>query len=340
LPMIRALTFNVKDVSSVEKALSIAMNIKEHVEEEGIKVWDIRLTLSSGVESRTLEKLCDENIIFSSYRSRIYRVNDNELKNALRCSNSYASIIITRKRDARRAVDILRKVTHDLGSDAATRLAFSVGAPIETPYYPLSVPLRSGVTVALRYADLLIQNPMSRWVDVVAEFLKGVEESVKYAAAEYGVSYLGIDASLSPWMEESVVPIIERVLKQPFPSVGSAWAIRHINEVIIAAVRKAGVKNVGFNELMLPVGEDSKLLELASKGSIRLRDLSYLTAYCVAGIDMVAVPDDPALLTSVMLDALAAHRVKGRVVGVRVIPDVHGEGFVKTRMFGKIPVVK
>ncbi len=340
MPMIRALTFNVKDTGDVEGALSVAMSIKDSVENRGIRVWDVRLTLSSGVSNKILDRLCSENIIFSAYQSRMYRVEVEELKNALRCSNSYASIIVTRRKDIRKAVNILREVAHDLGVEATTRLAFSVGAPIETPYYPLSVPLRSGVTVALRYVDLLASSPVSKWVDVVAEFLRKVEGVVREAAEEHGVSYLGIDASLSPWMEESVVPVVERVLKLPFPSTGSAWAIRHINEVIAAAVRKAGVRSVGFNELMLPVGEDSKLLELADKGKIRLRDLTYLAAYCVAGIDMIAVPDDPTLLASLMLDALAAHKVKGRVVGVRVLPDVGGTGFIETRMFGRIPVIR
>ncbi len=340
MPMIRALTFNVKDTSDFEGALSVAMSIKDRVESEGIEVWDVRLTLSSGVDNKILDRLCGESIIFSAYQSRMYRVEVGELKNALKCGNSYASIIVTRRKDIQKAVNILRKVAHDLGVEATARLAFSIGAPIETPYYPLSVPLRSGVTVALRYVDLLASSPMSKWVDTVAEFLRKVEGVVRDAAEERGVSYLGIDASLSPWMEESVVPIIERVLKLPFPSAGSAWAIRHINEVIAAAVRKAGVRSVGFNELMLPVGEDRKLLELADKGKICLRDLTYLAAYCVAGIDMIAVPDDPTLLASVMLDALAAHKVKGRVVGVRVLPDVDGTGFIETRMFGRIPVIR
>ncbi len=340
MPMVRALTFNVKNTGDVEGALSTAMSVKDRVESEGIKVWDVRLTLSSSVDNKILDRLCSENIIFSAYRSRMYRVEVEELKNALRCSNSYASIIVTRRKDIRKAVNILREVAHDLGVEAITRLAFSIGAPIETPYYPLSVPLRSGVTVALRYADLLASSPMSKWVDVVAEFLRKVEGAVRNAAKKHGVSYLGIDASLSPWMEESVVPVIERVLKLPFPSAGSAWAIQHINEMIAATVKKAGVRSVGFNELMLPVGEDRKLLELAEKGRIRLRDLTYLAAYCVAGIDMVAIPDDPTLLASVMLDALAAHKVKGRVVGVRVLPDVNGNGFIETRIFGRIPVIR
>lgn len=340
MPMIRALTFNIKNTDSIEEVLSLALSIRDSVEAMGIKVWGVRLTLSGNVDDRVFDKLCDENIIFSAYQSRIYSVGVEELKNALRCGNSYASIIVTRRKEVRRAVNILREVARDLGIEATTRLAFSIGAPIETPYYPLSVPLRSGVTVALRYVDLLASNPMSKWVEVAAGFLRKVENTVKEAARKHGVRYLGIDASLSPWMEESVVPIIERVSRSPFPSVGSAWAVHHINEAIMSAVKSAGIKSVGFNELMLPVGEDRKLLELASQRKIRLRDLTYLAAYCVAGVDMVAVPDDPDLLSTIMLDALAAHKVKGRVVGMRVLPDVNGSGFVETRMFGKIPTVK
>ena len=340
MPMIRALTFNIKNTSNIDDVLSIAMSIKDSIESEGVRVWSVRLTISSGVDHKVLERLCSEGIIFSAYQSRMYRVKIEELKNVLECSNSYASIIVTRRRGVRRAVNILREIARDLGVEATARLAFSIGAPIETPYYPLSVPLRSGVTIALRYSDLLASTPLSEWVDAASGFLRRVESTVKDAAERHGVSYLGIDASLSPWMRESVVPIIERVLKLPFPSAGSAWAIRHINELIATAVRRAGVRSVGFNELMLPVGEDHKLLELAGEGKIRLRDLTYLAAYCVAGIDMVAVPDDPALLASVMLDALAAYDVKGRVVGVRVLPDVDGAGFIETKMFGRIPVIR
>ena len=95
---------------------------------------------------------------------------------------------------------------------------------------------------------------------------------------------------------------------------------------------------------MLSVAEDNLLKEKALKGELRIRDLVVLSAYCVAGIDMVAisiVDTNKYDLLRTLYDLYAAANVKKNILGARLIPATTstGEKLVIDR-FNYIPVAK
>lgn len=61
---------------------------------------------------------------------------------------------------------------------------------------------------------------------------KIAEDVGKEIANELGVDYLGIDTSLSPWGEESVVDAIERIYGVRFGEPGTLSAIYRLNKAI------------------------------------------------------------------------------------------------------------
>jgi len=233
---------------------------------------------------------------------------------------------------------VLRK---SVDIDAFTRFAITIGTWIETPYFPATanVSMSTGISAALRYVDLVeqavIYGDPSRLFDFITNTMRSLEEVASYS----GIPFKGIDLSLSPWMDESVGGLVEKLINAKIGSTGTFNAVYSLNKMIKVLSRKASVKTLGYDEVMLPVAEDNVLNERVREGFLRLRDLVALSTYCVVGLDMVAVPQQIDLLR-LSIDLLTVHRVKGRSIAMRVIP-VNAEPGSEVRLtrFGTTYVV-
>ena len=206
---------------------------------------------------------------------------------------------------------------------AYTRIAAVLGSPILTPYFPatLNTGRAYGFMAAFRYAELALSVAEGKSsIEWLIESLRAVAGKLERLAECAGLDLLGIDYSLSPWMEESVAKIIETVAGSPLGSLGVFHGILQVNRLIETISAKTGVKPLGYNEAMLAVAEDNLLDQRVKEGRVRLRDLVAYSVFCVAGLDMVAVPAglvDPHKLAR---DLWAVYHVKKRSLGVRVIP--------------------
>ena len=340
--VIRAITLFVTRDVGVRGASELLRSLRSAALRRGLRVWTWRVAfspdLSLGVSD--LRVLCKLGVLVSAYHGDAHPATAPSLVKYLRaCSRFYASLKYVPYTDSSAVSKLVLSLWRSLGEDALTRVAVSFGGFIETPYFPLATARRLGFATALRYVDLLRGADVSRWRGLLATYLSRVNEELELVGEESGIDYLGIDASLSPWMDESVAELIELLSGDRFPSVGSAWAIRSVNDLIRSAIGEAGVRGLGFNEVMLPVGEDNVLKERVREGRLRLRDLTYLAAYCVAGVDMVAVRANEGLISRVVMDLEAAYRVKGGVVGLRLIPVGGGVREVRLGVFGSVPII-
>jgi uncharacterized protein (UPF0210 family) len=263
-------------------------------------------------------------------------------------SGAYLSILLAERtwEEARRASAFI----HSLSSSdpaLATRVAINVTgeAHLITPYYPLAsaVPGRDIVTAALTYPSYLaeaysregLQGLRKAIVEAGSRAWAVVEEVSRLTGFEAG----GVDLSVSPWMEDSSLGLAELVSGVRMPRPGFALGVRAINEAISAASGK--IKTVGFNELMLPLAEDSKLKARASEGDVTARYLAMLSGVCVAGLDMVPVPASVNDVAGLFLDVAAYALAKGRALGVRLIPVEGAEpgDRVDLGRFGDAPVI-
>jgi uncharacterized protein (UPF0210 family) len=192
--------------------------------------------------------------------------------------------------------------------ELATRVAVSAGGHIiATPYFPVSSapPGRRILAASILYAS-----------DVDASSVAGSVASI-FRRAERAVPGAAFDYSLSPWMEDSVAALVERAYGARVGSPGSMHAVHELNRAIR---RGAGPGALGFNEVMLPVEEDSALKAMAREGSIRASDLLRLSSVCVAGVDMAVVSAGPEEVRRFLLDARALSASAGKPIGVRLIP--------------------
>jgi hypothetical protein len=204
-----------------------------------------------------------------------------------------------------------------------TRFSIITGSWVQTPYFPSSPNIAGelGFSVALRYVDLFWEVfKGSDGFSKVAGFIRGLNDLFKDIESMFGLKYYGIDLSLSPWMSESVAKMIEAASKVRFPSPGSGFGIDRLNRLIRIIADRSGARTIGFNEVMIPVEEDDLLKERAYSGDLRFRDLIHLSAYCIVGVDMAIVNANDLDIGRVLSDLLVISRIKGRPVGIRVIP--------------------
>lgn len=334
MPLVRAVTLFTNPNTAREEVLEILNTVKAYLLKNGVKVWTYRAAYPPGYRWSSGESVCDKHMAVA-YHADACSLDVGDLIEYLStCPKGYAAV----KLDDLGCVDNVVKAVLEVSRanpSYATRLGFSIGGFVETPYFPLATSFREGVGAAFRFTDITSGREPKEWVGEVANYASSIGDLIERAAEEAGTSYLGLDLSLSPWMEESVVPTIEAAAGVPFPSPGTAYGLREVNEALAEAGEASGHRLIGFNEVMLAVAEDSELMRLSEAGSLRLSHLISLLPYCLVGVDMVVVDDDESLIRGIIRDAVTAYKVKRRVIGVRLIA-VEG-GYADLEIFGRVP---
>ncbi|HWT88855.1 MAG TPA: DUF711 family protein [Candidatus Angelobacter sp.] len=152
-----------------------------------------------------------------------------------------------------------------------------------------------------------------------------IERHANRIDMETGWAYVGIDLSPAPLKDVSIGAAIENLIAQPFGSAGTLTAAA----TITAAVKAVSVKQTGYNGLMLPILEDSRLAERWSQGRVTLEGLLSYSAVCGTGLDTIPLPGDvsTAQLSLILADvatlAVKWHKplsarllpVKGKIAG-------------------------
>lgn len=332
MPMIRALTLHIKSGGfRAQEVLKLLGNLRSLLEARGIPVWTLRVSLGENDDWQDAVEYCSSGVLLAAYHRRASEVKVPDLVEYLRkCPNGYATILASEE-DVELLPELYAELSKILNEDYFTRIGVSYGAYIQTPYFPLSTALENAVSVAYRYIDLLLSSEPRRWADSIRSLVERVDSHLRDALGEFGLRVYH-DVSISPWMTESSVDVVER-LGAVFPKVGTFSSVFKINMILTDVSR--GVKSTGFNELMMPVAEDNKLKELVKSGELRVEDLVALSTACVAGLDMVAVPRDFAYLRGLFADTYTAFSIKRRPYGVRIVPT--DKSVVKLARFGDLP---
>ncbi|MEM0340494.1 MAG: DUF711 family protein [Acidilobaceae archaeon] len=228
----------------------------------------------------------------------------------------------------------------------ATRVGINtLGEPIVTPYFPLAYSPgdHDFVTVSLLYPNYLLEayqrggleeleNAVLRAGRIAIDV---AERAAKLLKAEVG----GVDLSVSPWMSESSLGLTEAVAGVRMPKAGYAWGVRLVNDVLERATKN--IPSLGYNEVQLPVAEDSRLKLRVVESGVTARDLARLSGVCLAGLDMAAVPADVEGVAGLVLEVAAYSKTKKKALGVRVIPvsGLEPGDKVALKLFGETPVI-
>lgn len=349
MALIRCLTLHVKSLGNNRNHLKDVIyskvdSVKEFARDLDLNIWSFRVALppmlGSEAQLKLTESLCRSDILLASYHVDANAVSVDDVASVLTsCSQCYVTIRLSDVSYIPKVVELYSKLIKSLALDDFTRIGISIPDYVETPYFPLATAYSDGFTIALRYVDLFKEYLNGR-EDRLVGFIDRVCSSAKLLSERISLKFLGIDYSLSPWESESVVELVEVLSNVRFAYPGSGWAVKELNRLISVISTRVGINTVGFNEVMLPVAEDDLLKERVAENYVTLRDLTYLSSYCLVGVDMVAVKEDLNIIKGVIRDVFAASLIKGRAIGVRLIPVGLPEGsYVSFKRFGKVPVI-
>ncbi|MEM1927805.1 MAG: DUF711 family protein [Acidilobaceae archaeon] len=246
---------------------------------------------------------------------------------------------------ALRVSTVLHKIA-DENVNYPTRIGVNtLGEPIVTPYFPLAYSQgdRDIVTVSLLYPNYLLEayqrgglEELERAVARAGRVgLDVAEKAARILGAEVG----GVDLSVSPWMNESSLGLTEAVAGTKMPKPGYAWGVRVVNDVLEKVAET--LPSLGYNEVQLPIAEDSRLKVRVVESSVTARDLARLSGVCLAGLDLAVVPADVEGVAGLILEVAAYSKTKRKPLGVRVVPlaGVEPGDKVAFKLFGETPVI-
>ena len=346
--------------SDVEDLAFRMLEARDRVSSElGVQVESVRITFAPAEggargaleAARELEGLDLDGVFVNLGGYRLRGPGDVDSLVGVASRGFFASILYGGGgwEEARLASEAFHRAASE-SPDYPVYLAFNpLGEPLLTPYYPLSSsrPGERMVTVALLYPNYLRDAYRRGGLEGIEEAAVNAGrmalEAGRIVASLLGAEGVAVDMSVSPWMEETVLGLVEEVAGVRLPEPGFAWGLWAVNRAVERAASKLGPGRVtGFNEVQLPVAEDSKLKLRAAEGETRARDLLRLSGVCLAGLDMAVVPASRDAVAGLLLEAEAYSRVKGKVVGVRLIPleDVEPGDKVYLERFGEVPVIR
>ena len=133
-----------------------------------------------------------------------------------------------------------------------------------------------------------LESARHKLEDMLTEQASEIERHANRVDQETGWRYAGIDLSPAPLKEVSIGTAIEELIAQPFGSSGTLTAAA----TITSAIKNIQVTQTGYNGLMLPILEDSRLAQRWSEGHVSLEGLLSYSAVCGTGLDTVPLPGD------------------------------------------------
>ncbi|BCU68665.1 hypothetical protein HS7_21020 [Sulfolobales archaeon HS-7] len=326
---IRALTrfISQPDKGKVKEAISQLKSVSSPIE-----IWTRRIAFPpTKTDPLALLDLVDDNEVkFSLLHLTPNKLDGKTFHNVIKeFDNVYGSILLNHETD----INIVVKEIINLEPDEASRVSVLINNDfLTTPYFPAgSANNVDGIGASLLYVESFMRG-------TVKQDLLTAEKEVKKISSEIGSEYLGLDPSLSPWMDDSVGRLIERRISRLF-SPSNLYTVRNLNSIIERYSKL--IKSIGFKEVMLPLGEDSLLMKRVKEGRLGLYHFVMFSQVCVAGVDMIPIKSDMNLMRSLLLDLIALHKVKKRPIGARVIPvsDINKHEVIHINGFGDIPIV-
>jgi uncharacterized protein len=234
----------------------------------------------------------------------------------------------------RQCAAIIAKVS-GLSPDGFTNLRFAAMAnvPAGTPFFPAAYHsgTKPAFALATEAADLAVgafrasdSASLTQARDALVESLQvhagRLQETAAALESDYKVHFGGIDFSPSPFPADDI-SLGAAIEWLGIPQLGSHGSLAAA-AVLAEAIDRAQFVKAGFNGLMLPVLEDSRLAQRAAEGSLSVKDLLLFSAVCGAGLDTVPLPGDTSAdeLAGILLDVAVLAQRLDKPLTARLMP--------------------
>jgi len=336
-PKIRAITAFVNlDRTKYQQQITDAMKMLKYartlLESRGYKVQGVRistqpfseytkgLTTEQAIDFfHSFEALAEQQQFAASIGPAMLNANDPDsqadlLAEILAHTKSLnASLVVAgddgvRWRAVGAAGRVIKRLEDTEHSQANFRFAAIAMVLPLTPFFPASyssgfghqfaIALESANTVNAVLKDSQDLNAArQKLTDTLATIAFDLESQAQRIDRDTGWAYVGMDLSPAPMKDVSIGAALEDLTQQPFGSSGTLTAAA----TVTAAIRDVQVKRTGYNGLMLPILEDTRLSQRWTEGNVSLDGLLSYSAVCGTGLDTVPLPGD---ITEQQLDLI------------------------------------
>ncbi len=205
-----------------------------------------------------------------------------------------------------------------------------------TPFFPFAYSSDVlGFSLGLEMPQVLLQiaSAMSgaslpeireAFLETLRPQVKRIEETATRVATAHGVTFHGIDVSIAPYPEPggSVAQLMEILGLEQYGGHGTLFLTAYLTDTLKELVRRAALRTVGFNGVMLSLLEDEYMGRRNNYATYSIDSLLLYSTMCGCGIDMVPIPGDTfeEELSSMILDVATVSTLLGKPLGVRVLP--------------------
>lgn len=227
------------------------------------------------------------------------------------------------------AARAIKKLEDSEHSQANFKFSAIALVPPLTPFFPGSYHTGFGhqFAIALESANTVVAafqgapdlaTARRRLTDRLGDAARDVEALAGRVDQDTGWTYMGIDLSPAPMKDVSIGAALETLTGQPIGAPGTLTGAA----TITAAIRDIRVKETGYNGLMLPILEDSRLSRRWSEGRLSLDSLLSYSAVCGTGLDTVPLPGDiPEQQLELIIGDMASLAVKWhKPLSARLLP--------------------
>jgi len=206
-------------------------------------------------------------------------------------------------RQAVRACAEIITTSASISPDGFTNLRFCAMSQVQpfTPFFPAaySYGTQPAFSAAIECADAALEifqaagtinNGKKKLLNKLEQASQEMGRVFRKGARRFTVPFKGFDFSLAPFPEDwcSLGAALEVLGVQQLGFMGSITAAAILAETL----DQGRWKRVGFNGLMLPVLEDSRLADRSSSTDFSVKDLLLYSTMCGTGLDTLPLPGD------------------------------------------------
>lgn len=201
--------------------------------------------------------------------------------------------------------------------------------PAGSPFFPCACAPSDELSfgIALEGADLAVhafdcassiaeaQAALTGRMQSTADELTAISQSMPSE-----IHFTGIDMTLAPFPDEftSIGAALEHLGVSAFGQAGSVTAAA----ILMSAMQAVEYTRIGFNGLMLPVLEDTRLARQAARGILGVQDLLLYSTLCGTGLDTIPLPGDISeeQLAAILMDTAALSLRLNKALTARLMP--------------------
>ena len=226
--------------------------------------------------------------------------------------------------------NIIRQIAHQTDAGYGNlRFAALMNCPPNTPFFPAAYwhDARTNFSIGWQAIDF-VQDAFTNApnLEIGLQNLKVIMEAegqkivalAQTLALEWGIKFVGIDASLAPMGDDSIAYAMEQQLPGYFGERGTLTVAAGLTRTL----QSLELPLCGYSGLMLPVLEDVGLGERSEAGYFNLDSLLLYSTVCGTGLDTVPIPGDTSTsqIAAILTDVATLSIQLSKPLSVRLFP--------------------